>query len=155
MDRGNWCVYDPNFITCYQTCSSNFCNDGNPDPEYLPEVSNADIQQKTIEAIDNSIEILSEYGDIKPVPPENYQYFMEDVKPYMTSLPASFAAPPNSTKLPPYDVKVNVKKHTTKSTDENIDTKISRHEFQSAEAEPSSGNMISGSFVVIIVHMIS
>ncbi len=36
-DRGNWCIHDTNYVTCYITCSEDFCNDGNPDYNTLPD----------------------------------------------------------------------------------------------------------------------
>ncbi|KAI8737955.1 protein PFC0760c, partial [Biomphalaria glabrata] len=32
IPHGNTCIRDPHLITCYQTCTSDLCNSGNPDP---------------------------------------------------------------------------------------------------------------------------
>ncbi|KAK0067375.1 hypothetical protein Bpfe_002882, partial [Biomphalaria pfeifferi] len=32
IPHGNTCIRDPYLITCYQTCTSDLCNSGNPDP---------------------------------------------------------------------------------------------------------------------------
>ena len=37
QDKGNWCIFDDKFITCYSTCWKNFCNDDIPNPYVLPQ----------------------------------------------------------------------------------------------------------------------
>jgi hypothetical protein len=37
QDKGNWCIFDDKFITCYSTCWGDFCNDDIPNPYLLPQ----------------------------------------------------------------------------------------------------------------------
>ena len=36
QNRGNWCVHDADLITCYITCSDDYCNSDNPQFRDLP-----------------------------------------------------------------------------------------------------------------------
>ncbi|XP_067687097.1 uncharacterized protein [Haliotis asinina] len=41
VPRGNLCIQDTKLITCYESCTSDLCNSGNPSPIHLPTVSYA------------------------------------------------------------------------------------------------------------------
>ena len=41
VPRGNICIRDTKLLTCYESCTHDLCNNGNPDPTYLPTVNYA------------------------------------------------------------------------------------------------------------------
>ncbi|XP_048238626.1 uncharacterized protein LOC125372489 [Haliotis rufescens] len=41
VPRGNLCIQDSKLITCYESCTTDLCNSGNPSPIHLPTVSYA------------------------------------------------------------------------------------------------------------------
>ncbi|ESP03053.1 hypothetical protein LOTGIDRAFT_157014 [Lottia gigantea] len=36
VPRDNVCIQDSKLLTCYESCTDDLCNNGNPDPEFLP-----------------------------------------------------------------------------------------------------------------------
>ncbi|PVD36060.1 hypothetical protein C0Q70_03030 [Pomacea canaliculata] len=59
IPHGNQCVQDSRLLTCYESCTEDLCNNGNPGPHYLPTInyarnSNSDNNNNVIELVSES-----------------------------------------------------------------------------------------------------
>ncbi|XP_050405914.1 uncharacterized protein LOC126821513 [Patella vulgata] len=67
VPRDNVCIQDSKLLTCYESCTDDLCNSGNPDPEFLPITNYASAATKRPESKGLKGNIFGQYSDNKGV----------------------------------------------------------------------------------------
>ncbi|KAK6182106.1 hypothetical protein SNE40_009866 [Patella caerulea] len=63
VPRDNVCIQDSKLLTCYESCTDDLCNSGNPDPEFLPITNYASAATKRPEGKGLKGNIFGQYSD--------------------------------------------------------------------------------------------